>query len=355
MLSSILNKFNLKSKYSLISITELFNFNKGNVDINYKIPKCQRTLDNNRLIILNNNLIENFNPITPLYFCVYKHKRYIIDGQHRLNCYKKILLDQNLKDVIINKNIPIIDIYIDNEKEIDYYFRLINDTMHLNDIWLDENEDKKILITNVYNYFINKYPNAFKYKGKKRPFICSDTFLNQLTDIYNNKKDELNINNSQILINIIENLNLNYSKKDSEWFPSKGNVKNQTILNTLSKNNCLYLGMIPNQWINHLVQIPENNYEDNITQSFRNTLWIKYCGETYKTKCLCCNSNEISVHNFECGHILSKKNGGLISIENIVPICSFCNRSMGSTHMFKYMEKNNFIESLLYLKSKIIK
>ena len=330
MFSSFFNKLKPKSKYSIISTKELIN--------NYFIPKCQRSLDNNRLKVLDINLIKYFNPIVPLYFCVYKNKRYIIDGQHRLNCYKN-------NEKLVNEEIPIIDIYIDNKDEIDYYFRLINDTMHLNDIWLDTNEDKKILITNVYNYFINKYPNSFKYKGKKRPFLCSDNFLNQLTDIYNDKKDELNINNSQILINLIENLNLNYSKKNSDWFPSKGTVKNQNVLDTLSKNNCLYLGMLSNQWPNHLINIPDNINEESITKAFRQAIWLKYCGENYKYKCLCCKSNEISVYNFECGHILSKKNGGNISMENIMPICSFCNRSMGSMHMFKYMEKliiNNF-------------
>jgi len=329
MFESFFNKFQPKSKYSIISIKQLIN--------NYYIPKCQRPLDNDRLKILETNLKKCFHPIVPLYFCVYKNKRYIIDGQHRLNCYIN-----NKNQQLINKEIPIIDIYIHEENDIDYYFRLINDTMHLNDIWLEKNEDKKILISNVYNHFINKYPNSFKYKGKKRPYLDSNNFLTQLTDIYEDEKDKLNINNSQILINIIENLNMNYSKKNSEWFPSKGTVKNKNLIDTILKNNCLFLGMIPNQWPNHLIQIPDNIKEENITQAFRQAIWLKYCGETYKTKCLCCNSNEISVHNFECGHILSKKNGGLISMDNIIPICSFCNRSMGSTHMFKYMEKNSY-------------
>lgn len=334
MIKTFFNKFQPKSKYSVISLKQLFIINNNKIENNYYIPNCQRSLDKDRLSILNTNLTKDFNPITPLYFCVYKHKRYIIDGQHRLNCYK----NNNLLD----NEIPIIDIYIEKEEEIDYYFKLINDTMSLNDIWIDENKDKKILITNVYNHFINKYPNAFKYKGKKRPFLCSNTFLNQLTEIYNDKKDELNINNSQVLINIIENLNINYSKQHSEWFPSKNKIKNENILETLKKNNCLYLGMIPTNWVNHLIKLPDNNNEENITQSFRQVIWLKYCGENYKYKCLCCNFNEISVHNFECGHILSKSSGGLISIDNILPICSFCNKSMGTMHMFKYMKKNNY-------------
>ena len=80
MFTSFLNKLQPKSKYSIIPIKQLIN--------NYFIPKCQRSLDNDRLKILDINLTKYFNPIVPLYFCVYKNKRYIIDGQHRLNCYK---------------------------------------------------------------------------------------------------------------------------------------------------------------------------------------------------------------------------------------------------------------------------
>lgn len=70
----------------------------------------------------------------------------------------------------------------------------------------------------------------------------------------------------------------------------------------------MFIGMLPNDLANHLTQIPENNNEENITQSFRQAIWLKYCGETYTKRCLCCSSNMISVHNFECGHILSKNN-----------------------------------------------
>ena len=350
MFESFFNKFQPKSKYSLIPITNLIQINGYNINTNYKIPKCQRSLDNNRIQELNENLIKKFNPVTPLYFCIYKNKRYIIDGQHRLNCYKKLLLDKNLNKIINNKEIPIIDIFINNENEIDYYFKLINDTMQLNNIWLDKNEDKKDLITQTYNHFITKYPNSFKYKGKKRPYLCNDNFMNQLTEFYDENKEKLNINNSQIFINIIENLNMKYSKENCDWFPSKGKTKNSNIIEILQKNNCLYLGLLPNKWPNHIIKYPENNNEENITLTFRNNIWLKYCGEVYKTKCLCCNSREISIYNFECGHILSKKNGGEISIDNIVPICSFCNRSMGSTHMLKYMEKNNY--KILFNKNK---
>lgn len=323
MLESILNKLNPKSSYSLEIVSNLIN--------RYEIPKCQRPLNKERLDILKNNINLKFNPITPVYFCVLNNKRYIIDGAHRLKCYSS-------NELIKKRKIPIIDIYVNNEDEIFEYFKLINDTMVLNDIYIDSNENKKDIINNVYTYFIEKYPNTFKHKGKRRPYLDNNEFLNQLNEIYEDKE----IKNSNQLIELIENLNEVYSKKDCDWFASKGKAQNKNLLDIVVKNNCLYIGMCKLDWPNHLNDIPESNKETNITLGFKQSIWNRYCGDVYKRPCLCCNTNEISVFNFECGHILSRKNGGLITMDNIVPICSFCNKSMGATHMFTYMENNGY-------------
>jgi len=316
------------SKYSLEKI--------GNIINNYNIPTCQRSILKNRVDVLNDNILIKFNPITPIYFCMYKNKRYVIDGQHRLECYK------NNKH-LINSQIPIIDIFVDNKNDIYEYFKIINDNMTLNDIWIEKNQEKKSIITDTYNHFNNKYPNTFKYKGRKRPYMDSNKFLTQITEILDNNNTK-SIKNSIDLIDILENLNNKYSKKDNDWFPSKGNVKNSNIIETLKKNNCLYFGLLPNIWINHINcinDLPQNNEEDKISVAFRQNIWYKYSSELKKL-CLCCNHNEISAFNFECGHIISKKMGGKISNDNIVPICSLCNKSMGSTHMFQFMEKMNY-------------
>lgn len=323
MFELLLSKLNPKSSYSLETVSNLIN--------QFKIPKCQRPINKDRLNLLSDSIKIKFNPITPIYFCVYNNYRYLINGQHRMECYSN-------DELIKKRKIPIIDIYVNDEAEIFEYFKLINDTMTLNDIYIDENENKKELISNTYNYFLNKYPNTFKYKGKCRPYLNSNDFLNQLNEIYEDKK----FTSSQQFINIIENLNDKYSKMDSNWFTSKGTTKNKNLLDTVVKNSCLYLGMCKNDWPNHLENIPENNNESNITLGFKHSIWNKYCGSVYNRKCLCCDVNEISVFNFECGHILSDKKGGKISVDNIVPICSFCNRSMGSMHMLKYMEKMNY-------------
>lgn len=311
------------SKYSLVSIKDIIN--------EYLIPGFQRNVVNDRVKLLNDNVLLKFNPITPIYFCIYKNKRYVIDGQHRLQCYK-------LNTQLLNKSIPIIDIYIEKKEDMYIYFKLINDTMILNDIWIDEDTVKKNIITKTYDHFTKKYSKSFKIKGIKRPYLNFDKFLTQLTELFNNN----NINTADEFISLLENLNNKYSQKDIEWFPSKGSTKNINIITTLKKNNCLYFGMLPDSWINHLIELPDTNNQQNISIAFRQQVWLKYCNKEFERKCLCCYNNIISVYNFECGHILAKKNGGDINIDNIVPICSFCNKSMSDNHMFEYMKKMKY-------------
>ena len=43
--------------------------------------------------------------------------------------------------------------------------------------------------------------------------------------------------------------------------------------------------------------------------------------------------------NFIGGHIISEADGGEITVDNILPICSGCNLSMGTKNMELFVEK----------------
>lgn len=59
-------------------------------------------------------------------------------------------------------------------------------------------------------------------------------------------------------------------------------------------------------------------------------MWKKYIGEEIgKSKCYCCQSNDVTQMSFHAGHVVSEKDGGEISVENLRPICQNCNLSMG--------------------------
>lgn len=81
--------------------------------------------------------------------------------------------------------------------------------------------------------------------------------------------------------------------------------------------------------------------KQKLSKKFREDVWEKYNGKNYHGKCFCCGS-EISIINFDCGHVISEKNGGETSIANMRPVCRPCNLSMSSTNMNDYMNKYSY-------------
>ena len=84
-----------------------------------------------------------------------------------------------------------------------------------------------------------------------------------------------------------------------------------------------------------------------IPKALRNKVWNQYVGiEKGISKCFVCTDVEISQQNFECGHIISRKNGGQLTIENLRPICGACNKSIGSNNMDEFMTKYGYAHNL---------
>ena len=78
-----------------------------------------------------------------------------------------------------------------------------------------------------------------------------------------------------------------------------------------------------------------------IPKVVRQNVWNTYMGEySGKGYCFCCNYTELTSFQFECGHVVSEYNGGDVNVENLRPICSLCNKSMGKKNMVEYMTKN---------------
>ena len=78
----------------------------------------------------------------------------------------------------------------------------------------------------------------------------------------------------------------------------------------------------------------------NLPASVRMAVWNKYIGNTISiSKCAVGCGESISMNNFECGHVKARANGGDDKITNLRPICSKCNKSMGTTDM------NDFINT----------
>ena len=77
----------------------------------------------------------------------------------------------------------------------------------------------------------------------------------------------------------------------------------------------------------------------SIPKAVKTSLWNIHIGEDKaKGECSVCKS-EIKVTNFEAGHIVSHAKGGEDNIDNLLPICSLCNKSMGTDNLIDYKLK----------------
>ena len=71
-----------------------------------------------------------------------------------------------------------------------------------------------------------------------------------------------------------------------------------------------------------------------IPLALREQVWVLYCGDrNFKHKCVVkwCE-NIITPFNFEVGHNVPESKGGETNIDNLRPVCSKCNKSMGSQY-----------------------
>src|SRR5581483_10451663 len=77
-----------------------------------------------------------------------------------------------------------------------------------------------------------------------------------------------------------------------------------------------------------------------IPAALRNSVWNTYIGVDKKLGfCCCCEHTQIDAFNFACGHVIAEKNGGETNLQNLRPICTSCNSSMGKQNMEEFKKK----------------
>jgi 5-methylcytosine-specific restriction endonuclease McrA len=77
--------------------------------------------------------------------------------------------------------------------------------------------------------------------------------------------------------------------------------------------------------------MPPKKAKAKIPKALREEVWRTYNHYRYEAKCnvhWC--TNKITVFDFEVGHNIPESKGGGLTIQNLRPICSRCNSSMGN-------------------------
>ena len=90
--------------------------------------------------------------------------------------------------------------------------------------------------------------------------------------------------------------------------------------------------------------VPKRSYRKHtIPKTLKINVWNNYIGkEVGSAKCMCCQECEIIQGHFEAGHVISERNGGATNIENLRPVCSLCNKSMGVKNMQEFMREYGY-------------
>ena len=77
----------------------------------------------------------------------------------------------------------------------------------------------------------------------------------------------------------------------------------------------------------------------SIPKTLKNKVWDKYIGkEKGIGNCYCCDKNIDSKH-FEAGHVVAEANNGETILNNLRPICSCCNKSVGVKNLDEFKKK----------------
>lgn len=323
------NKLYTISENKYIGITNLNKFNYNLV----KSPDFQRILNNEKIEEIQEHIKYNDKyPIITLEMGYLYEEYYLIDGQHRLAALNKTGL--------LNYEFEIHLSIINTNEELKHLFKLINKNTPIPDDWLLINNinDVKSNMIDIFNSYLFKdiIKNS---QNPHRPHISRPKLENLITELYNS--------NRIIKLQHFKKLNDIYKDYSENNFPNTTGKTNVELLETCKKKNC-YLGMVIIKYEyellkEHLINVFENNEinkinyiskKQKISKTIRTACWENYLSETnqntYDIKCpiKICN-NIINPHTFQCGHIISEKNGGKVKLNNLRPICQSCNGSMG--------------------------
>lgn len=185
-------------------------------------------------------------------------------------------------------------------------------------IKIKDSNNQFIVLNNSTIQTIKKFISKYIKVGE---LYYNDT---QLTSTENINKTLIQCGCYNYDINLLENkIILPKTKKVNKIIDNSNTVDKKNTINSSKKN------------------------KKTISASKKRDVWYTYIGKDVgSSKCLCCKNEEIIQINFHCGHIISEKDGGTLNIDNLRPICSKCNLSMGSENMNEFMIRNKYTTQL---------
>ena len=313
---------------------------------NIRTPECQRIVDHTNLqsiIDFQESMFlkyKTYKFIGAITFCLLNGKKYLVDGQHRYHAMKHLYEKyQHDYDCFVEY------IHVGSLKQLKEVYEIINKNTPLPELNIEIDQVDKSILGETTLWFQQTYPHIWsKTMRARRPFLYFNSFQETLSFILKH----VSIETSDKFIDILIDYNTRLKDLDIENF-GKGVT---TKMFEKAKSWDFYLGLYSfdmNQewgydWAKKIVEYycpdlklkkkTNGHKKKGISKSLRCKVWNQWVGDTVgQTLCIVCQNNKISMMDFECGHIISEANGGKTEMENLLPICGVCNKSMGTQHM----------------------
>lgn len=337
----------ISSKWDLEQIY-YSNLIKQNVIIR---PNFQRFLDESRIDSMMKTFMDNISQYEYLHtveeitIAISPSCTWVIDGQHRLECFKRLYEDNNIDTPIDVRSIKVNDI-----EEANYWFSIVNKACPMPELpdgmisYAEPNALLKAIIKtfpckprrNKEGLFADK-PTAREPRMHKATFISRIAYYNKKTPMTKEKFITLVIELNGKIRQYVE-------KRDYVYFRSKGlNWKNATFKQRF--DTCLMdcggfcLGLFrKHDWIKMIYESNHNiifnlSKKTKIPAWMKKALWRKYYPNKLEITCACCKTSIISADDYEAGHIMAESKGGDTKIDNLFPMCGKCNKSLGSKNL----------------------
>lgn len=267
---------------------------------------------------------------------------FVVDGNHRIHSMKQLyMLKPDYRIMIsIFENVPMETLFQLVNKSVpvpDY----VKNTMH---------EQSKKMCLDVVGKLFHKEYGSFLSKSLKphRPNIYLPHLQDALyaSDLLTSFKD------GGDLFDFIKFCNDSLKSRNAKIYDlanAKAQKNNSTPLyltsdvdNTWMYNKNLLCDFQKQVKVNEKnIETSTNTTSTNIPEAVREKVWRTAHSEEYQGLCFCCKTT-VSKNRFECGHVVSKANGGSTMISNLKVLCFTCNRSMGKQNLIDFCNKFGF-------------
>ncbi len=293
----------------------------------------------------------NFIGTINIHCCKENGKNYLVDGQHRFKAMQNLFTKHHYS----NFNVKVEIVIVENQTELKENYNLINKNTELPEF---PEEANKNVVENVCRFFFTEYESMWTLKKRQiRPYLNKNHFQEAVAYLSAKFIKSMNYNmDEEDLKEIIIKKNIEMSSWTVEGYSKQiRKIKKWPEFLAICKENDFFIGMynytneeycynwirdIVEQYTGEKLKKEKRKRKKSIPKKKRQEVWTANNGESLSINCFCCNNQELNgMGAWECGHIISEANGGNLDTDNLKPICSGCNKSMGSKNMDDYMKE----------------